>query len=491
MQRLHRNQNRIFHTLDPDAGAGSHAGEHSLHLLQLHHGRVAAGGGAGAVDLGQGAVERILADGADSDRNGLTQLQGEDVGFVHADGNGHFRAGGKGRHRGSCLIAVVHAVNAAVGGSQHCAVPLDGQQLQKRFLQLRPLPEQRIVVGAVVRVLQGKQLGAVGYLLVFGNADRGDRTGKAGDTQGAVDIQFARTDGSALAVLHRDSVIVGRAVVGDQNGGGSAHHRFHRAGEFLFVGLHHGDLLTYGQGIGLDVHRHIAVQTHKGQRAIGVHHIRHIRALFAKHRLDTAGNACDNPGVGSVILRVADFFVQRFNIRLQVCHSADDRSHIHRCQDVALCNRLIVTDLYRRDLHAGGHGDRFQVLVGQAAAAGDHRADRAGGDGVGLDFALSGGKLIAHLLLQQAHRHRQSDGKHQYDGNHRKDDPAFFSFFVLTQRFKKRVILFLGLGSFLFGLFAEQRRPLILQPHMRSFLCRKTYDRGSLSSVYQRKLLYN
>ena len=491
MQRLDGDQEGIFHALDPDADAGGHAREHTLRFLQFHDSGVSSRRGAGPVDLRKCTFEGILADGADGDGHRLSYLQGKNVRLVHTDGDGHFFVGREGNYGGSCLIAVVHAVNAAIPGCQHSAVPLNGQKLQKGLLQFCPLTKEGIVVCAVVCVLQSKQLGAVGYLLVFGNADRGDRTGKAGDTQGAVNIQVASPQSRAFAVQHRDGIIVQGAVVGDQDGDSCTYHRLHRAGEFLFVGLHHGDLLTYGQGIGLDVHRHIAVQTHKGQRAIGVHHIRHIRALFAEHRLDTAGNACDNPGVGSVILRVADFFVQRFNIRLQVCHSADDRSHIHRCQDVALCNRLIVTDLYRRDLHAGGHGDRFQVLVGQAAAAGDHRADRAGGDGVGLDFALSGGKLIAHLLLQQAHRHRQSDGKHQYDGNHRKDDPAFFSFFVLTQRFKKRVILFLGLGSFLFGLFAEQRRPLILQPHMRSFLCRKTYDRGSLSSVYQRKLLYN
>ena len=260
MNGLNGDQNGIVHALNPHADTGGHAGEHPLCLRHLDHSGVGAGGRAGAVDLGQRTLKGILADGADGDRNGLTQFQREDVCLVHADGHGHFFVSRKGDDCRGGILRMIHTVNTAIHLRQNSAITLDGQQLQKGLLQLCTLPEKGIVVCAVTGVFQSEQLGGIGYLCVQRGIHLGNGTCVAGDLECAVDVELAGPQLGAFAIAHGDCFIVFGAVVGHKDGGLAAHNGFHGARDLLFVGQLHGNTVACAERIGLDVHRHVAVQ---------------------------------------------------------------------------------------------------------------------------------------------------------------------------------------------------------------------------------------
>ena len=461
VQRFNGNQYCIVHTLDLYADAGSHTGKHTLCLCQFHHCGITAGFGTGTVNLRKRSFKRIVTDRAHRNRYRLSQIQRKNICLVHADGYRHFFVLGQRCYRGCCFLGVIHAVNAAVCTCQHRAVALNGQKLQQCLFQFRPLPQQRIIICAVIRVLEREQLAAVGYLRFHRCFYLGNGSCEAGNTQRTVDIQIPCSQNCVFTAQYRNGVVVLRTVIRYQNGSLAANYLLYCASNFLLIGQYNRHLIPYRYRIRFDIHRHIAIQRNQRQGTVFVHNLSHICALFAENRLDAAGDAGIDLGAGSVILCGTDLGIQLFNLCLQVRHCADYRGHIYCSQNIALGDALVGFDQHVHNLHALRNSDGFQIHIRQAAAAGHHCADRTGGSSIRKYLTAAGRELFAHPFFQEADTCHGNDRKHQYDRCHRNDDFSSFFLFVLVQGLEQRIVLVLGFGDF-FGLLTEHRPEFVL-----------------------------
>ena len=441
MDCLNGDQDGVLHAFDLDADAGGHAGQHTVRFFQFHHGGISARGCAGAVDLRQGTGEGILADRSHGDGDFLTQFQRQDIRLVHADGDGHLLVTGDGGDGGSrAFFIVIHAVDTAESLGQHGTIPLDGQQFQKHLFLFAAAAQEGIVVGTVSSIFQSEELGFCGDLLIQAGLDGIHSTGVGSDPQGAVNVKGTFPDLSTFAVQNGDSIFIGGAVVGNQNGGLAAHGRFHGAGNGIAFGQLHGDGITGGQGIGFHIHSHIAIQRQQCQGTVLVHDIHHIVVGLCKDGLDTTGNTGINHVTGFVILCITELFIQFLNFRLQICHGTHNGSHIHGGQNVAFRHGVVGLHQHFGDLHAVGNGDGSQIHIRQTAGTGYHRTDGAGGHVIRQHFPGRRCELLPHLPLKCPHADDGSDSQHQNDRNHRDDDFPSLSFLVFAQCFKEGIV---------------------------------------------------
>ena len=313
MQGVHRNQNGVVHALNPHVHAGGHAGEHPGHLVQRDDRRVIAGG-AGFVDLRHHAGKSLVADGADGNVRLLPQLQGEDVGFVHADGHGHTDVRGENHNVGDLFFRVLvvqigHGVYAAGNGGSQAVVSLDLQQLQKGFLLFAPLPQQRVIACAGGSVLQGEQGGGGIDLLIQRCVHSADGAGVAGDGERIVDVQCAASQFCAGFRLHRHGFAVFGAVVRHQNGGGAALGFLHGAFDLLTVGKNHRYRVAFAQGVGFDVRGHVTVQRNFRQPAMLHHDVLHKLGRLSVDDLHPPRNACGYVAADGIPVGVGDLVV--------------------------------------------------------------------------------------------------------------------------------------------------------------------------------------
>ena len=319
MQGVHRNQNGVVHALDPHVHAGGHAGEHPGYLVQGDDRRVIAGG-AGFVDLRHHAGESLVADGADGDVRLLPQLQGENIGFIHADGHGHADIRGEDydiRNLFRVLVVQIgHGIHAAGNGGGQAVISLDLQQLKKGFLLFTPLPQQRVIACAGGGILQGEQGGGGIDLLVQGRVHGADGTGVARDGERIVNVQCAASQFRAGSRFYRYGFAVFGAVVRHQNGGGAAHGFLYGAFDLLAVGKNHRYPVAFAQGIGLNVHGHVAVQRNFRQSAMLHHDVLHKLTLLGIDDLHPPRNACGDVAADGIPVGVGDLVVQVFDFPL-------------------------------------------------------------------------------------------------------------------------------------------------------------------------------
>ena len=161
MQGIGRHQNGVFHALDFDIHIGSHAGQHAGYLIQGDNSGVGTVRG-GLVNFRHNTGEGVFCDRADRNIGFLSQIQCQNITFVHADGDRNLLVGrqdGKLRNGDAlffCSIQIRNRVETTCHGRGDAAVLLNAQQIQQCFLGLASFPEQGIKVGAVLGVLQGK-----------------------------------------------------------------------------------------------------------------------------------------------------------------------------------------------------------------------------------------------------------------------------------------------------------------------------------------------
>ena len=386
MQRLNGDQDGILHAFDLDTGGGGHAGEHSLCLFQLNDRRIGAGRRGSTVDLGQGACEVFFTDRCHGNTDGLTQRQGEDVGLIHTDGDEHLFVSRNGGN-GCAAFLIIDAVHTAIRLRKDCSVSLNGQQLQKDLLLLTAAAKQGVIVGAVCGILQRKELGCIGHLAVEADLHRVHGAGISGDPQGAVDIQGPGADLVTVRIQHSDGLFIFRTIVTDEHHCLTIDNGIYGTGDLVTVGKHHTDTVTGSELVSLDLHSHAAIQRQESQCTMVIHDIRHFLAGFCENRLHTTADAGINGFAGFIVLRIAELFIQRFDLRLKIRHGVDDGGHIHHRQNIALGDGVICADQHFRDLHTLGHCNGFQVHIRQASGAGYNGADGSSGDLIGKHFA--------------------------------------------------------------------------------------------------------
>ena len=248
----------------------------------------AGGGIRHLADLGNGAAVNIIAHRADGDLRLLAFLQGQNVRFINADGDGHadigiqghntgaFAGGGRsgggiqGRGVGSIFLKF-HAADNAVHTCQQSAIPVDGQKIHQILFQFFTLPQQGIIVGSEAGVLQIEQGAACADLVIFLGNDAADGTGKTGDTQRIVDVQLCFADLGTVGGGNGYFLTVLGAVVGDQHRGSTASRRRNLALQHLAVFPGHGHQIALAEFGGLQIRSHIAIQTQNRQSAMLCH----------------------------------------------------------------------------------------------------------------------------------------------------------------------------------------------------------------------------
>ena len=330
VQGFYGNDQGVFGTLDFHVHIGSHAGQHAGGLVQENFRGILghAGGGVGSfADIAYQAGIYLFPYGTDGNLCLLVFFQRQNIRFVHADGDGHGDVGIQGHYAGgtgSCDVgggagAVVkfHGTDDTVHGSQQGTVPVKGQQLQQNFLQIGPVTQQRVIIGAETGVFQTEQRTSVADGSIFLCCYTADGAGIAGDTQGIVNRKGCLADDGAVGCGYGDFFTVLRAVVRDQNGSGTAGsgRYFPFQNRAVFPG--YGNPITFAEVLRFQVGGHMTVDTQHGQSAVFCHAQGNIHAFFCVDDLYSAGNACGYLGAGFVAFGGMDIFVQIIHLILQ------------------------------------------------------------------------------------------------------------------------------------------------------------------------------
>ena len=447
MEGIDGDDQGIFHTLDLDVHIGGHARQHTVGLLQGHLGAVLgdAGGGVGYLaDFGDGAGEYLaVGNGGDGDFRCLVLFQSQNVGFVNGDGDGHDLIGvqvhqlGDGGG-GSGFLVIEDRADAAVHGTEHSAVPVDGQQLHQILLQVGAAAQEGVIIGAELGVFQLENGGVGVHLGIFLHRNRADGTGVAHDRQGIVDVQLAGSQNCA-AQGNGDFLVHSGAVVGNQNGGPVSSCGFHGAQDGIVVTPGNGDLLALGQPVGFDVYRQIAVQGHNGQGAVFCHAQGNIHVLLAENLLDAAGNTGADVAAGFVALGLGDLIVQILQLILDIGQGSHNGGQVHGGDEVAGRHGITGFGNQLRYLHTGRHIDGFHILFRENAAAVHNGMDGAGGNGVFLNLCGGGSEALFHILAQQDHRGHQCQGNDQKDDGDGTDNFSSLLFLFLAELVKQGI----------------------------------------------------
>ena len=167
-----------------------------------------------------------------------------------------------------------------------------------------------------------------------------------------MDIKIAGSKNRTFIIQNRDRFVIFRSVIGHKDGGLTANDGFYCTGDFFLVRKLDRDTIANSQSIGLDVHSHVSVQRDQCQRTVFIHHIRNGSSGFTEDRLHPTGDTGIDGGTGRIVFCIAELLVQIFNLGLQVCHCADHRCHIHRCQNIALDDCLVGFHFHFCDLYA-------------------------------------------------------------------------------------------------------------------------------------------
>ena len=441
MQRVGRDQNGVVHTLDAHIHTGGHARKHAGDLVQENLRRVGAGG-VGFIDLGHFTAQRIAADGLHGDACRLPHRQGENIRLIHADGDGHAHIRRQHHNvRGRAVaVQIRHGIYAAGDGRGQAAAFLDLQQLQQRLLLLAAAAQQRIIAGAGGGICQAEQAAGCINHLVQRYIHPAHGAGIARDLQSSVNIQFARAQSLAGRCLDGDRIAAGRAIVGHQHGGSAVYRLFHGTGDPAAVREGDRHRISRLGRTGLNIHCHISVQRELRQCAVGHHGVLYRCALLHIEHFHPAGHPGSDVAADGIALGIGNVVIQRLDLRLQRRHGAADAGHIHGSQQVALLHRIAVLHQYLRYLHAGGHGNRLGIHIGEHPGAGHHRADGSPLH-LGAEHLLrAGGELLLHLTAQIENAAGQPRRQKAYNDDHRADDLPPPGLFVPAKHLKQRFI---------------------------------------------------
>ena len=256
-----------------------------------------------------------------------------------------------------------------------------------------------------------------------------------------MNVQLAGADCRAVVCLHGHFLLIFRTVVSHQNCGFAPGGNLYGAGYPAAVGPDHGYGIAHGKGIGFNIHRHETVQRKNSYSAVRHHGIGHIGSGFCVDDLHPAGNAGPDDRTYFVSFCIGNLIVQIFDGGLQLCHGSTHSTHIHRCDQIANLHLVTVADQNLRQLHPCGNGDSFRVHILQRSAAGYHGADGAGFHFIGKNVQVPGGKLFPDPPLQNCHAQNQNESQNHHDADDGADDSSAFLLFVLSQRFKKGIVL--------------------------------------------------
>ena len=444
MNSISGNQKSIFHTLDLYIHGSTHAGQHTLDLVQGNHSGVCTVG-CGFVNFRHHTGEDFICNGADSDIGGLLQFQRENITFVNADGDRHTDIGGEGQQISDGIIffqilQIRHIKDAAADRGGDATVLLDVQQFQQSFLSLPSVPEQGIIGGAESSVLQGKDVGIFGKQSVLLDVYGADGTGISGDHQRAVDIEFCTAQFLAGCGLDSDIFTIFRTVIGDQNGCGVLDQGLHTAADLRAVGTDNDDGISVCQSFGFQIQGHIPIQGQNRQGAVLHHGVSDTAARLTINDLDTAGDAGGDTGAGFVVIGIIDLIIQFVDLILKIRQGGTDSGQVCGGQKLTSFHGLTVFHQDLRQFYAIGNGNCLGIYIGQNATAGNQGADGTCFHGMGQNICVRGCEFLAHLPLQDGHARYQCKGQYQNDNDHSTDDFPALLLLGFAQGFEERIV---------------------------------------------------